>query len=372
MKNESVIFRKCSPFSRLAFCFAVLYFSTNADYSIAQEKTYSKPALADQNSWSLILLPDPQAYVKFGRNQPILDLMTSWISENISQLNIQTVLCTGDLVDKNELAVPDGLKANQSSVEQWKAVSSAFSKMDGKVSYVTATGNHDYGIFNFENRKTSFDQYFPINKNPKNREVLRHVGLNADGRPTLENAAYEFFPPNGKKILAISLEYLPRNEIVQWAKELVDSDVYSNHLVILLTHFYLGSDNNYLTTNKTSEKNWNDGADLWNKLVKPAKNIQLVLAGHIGKPDDPKGHIGFRQDKNSAGKNVAQMAFNAQGLGGGFDGNGGDGWLRILEFLPDNKSVYVRTFSPLFATSPSTNQLSWREAEYDEFTFRLD
>jgi len=372
MKNKDFISRKHSPLRRLACCLAVLYFILIPNYSIAQDRNYIKPALTNQSSWSLILLPDPQAYVKFGRNQPILDLMTSWISENISQLNIQTVMCTGDLVDKNELTVPDGLKANQNSIEQWKAVSSAFSKIDGKVPYVTATGNHDYGIFNFENRKTNFDQYFPINKNPKNRDVLRHVGLNADGKPTLENAAYEFVSPTGKKILAISLEYLPRNEIVEWAKDLADRDVYSNHLVILLTHFYLGADNQYLTTKKNSETNWNDGADLWNKLVKPAKNIQLVLAGHIGKPDDPRGHIGFRQDKNSAGKNVAQVAFNAQGLGGGFDGNGGDGWLRILEFLPDNKSVYVRTFSPLFAISPSTNHLSWRKADYDEFTFELD
>lgn len=372
MKNEDFILRRCSPLRGLVACFAVLYFIAIADHSIAQETNYNKPSLTDPNSWSLILLPDPQVYVKFGRNQPILDLMTSWVSENISQLNIQTVLCTGDLVDKNELTVPDGLKANQNSIEQWKAVSSAFSKMDGKVSYVTATGNHDYGIFNFENRKTNFDQYFPLNKNSKNRDVLRHVGSNADGKPTLENAAYEFAPPIGRKILVVSLEYLPRNEIVQWAKELVDTDLYSNHLVILLTHFYLGSDNQYLTTNKTAEANWNDGADLWNKLVKPSKNIQLVLSGHIGKPDNLKGHIGFRQDKNLAGKNVAQMAFNAQGLGGGFDGNGGDGWLRILEFLPDNKSVYVRTFSPLFAISPSTSQLSWRKADYDEFTFQLD
>ncbi|GHT77103.1 hypothetical protein AGMMS50262_17270 [Bacteroidia bacterium] len=66
------------------------------------------------------------------------------------------------------------------------------------------------------------------------------------------------------------------------------------------------------------------------------------------------------------------MVFNAQALGGGWSGNGGDGWLRILEFLPDGKTVKVKTFSPLFAASPTTQQFAWRTKPYDEFTFTLE
>lgn len=45
------------------------------------------------------------------------------------------------------------------------------------------------------------------------------------------------------------------------------------------------------------------------------KNIEMVFSGHIGAPDDPRKHVGFRIDKNSAGKDVSQMTFNAQALG---------------------------------------------------------
>src|SRR5690606_38660003 len=100
--------------------------------------------------------------------------------------------------------------------------------------------------------------------------------------------------------------------------------------------------------------------------------VQMVFAGHIGSPDNPKGHIAFRTDKNAAGKKVQQMVFNAQALGGGWMGNGGDGWLRILEFLPDGKTVNVKTFSPLFAISPSTQHLAWRLEPHDQFSFQLD
>ena len=65
------------------------------------------------------------------------------------------------------------------------------------------------------------------------------------------------------------------------------------------------------------------------------------------------------------------MMFNAQTHGGGWHGNGGDGWLRILEFLPDQQTVIVKTFSPFFALSPSTIDKSWRNETYDSFIIKL-
>lgn len=98
----------------------------------------------------------------------------------------------------------------------------------------------------------------------------------------------------------------------------------------------------------------------------------MVFSGHIAEPDNILGHIGFRSDLNAAGKKVNQMMFNAQALGGGWHSNGGDGWIRILEFLPGGKKVKVKTFSPLFAISPSTRHLAWRTESYDQFEFDLD
>ena len=76
--------------------------------------------------------------------------------------------------------------------------------------------------------------------------------------------------------------------------------------------------------------------------------------------------------QTDAGKNVQQMTFNAQAMGGGHYGNGGDGWLRILEFLPNGKTVNVKTFSPFFAMSPRTKHLAWRKESFDEFSFELN
>lgn len=337
----------------------------------AQEK-FDAPKLSDPNSWTMIILPDPQTYVKFERNQGILELMTGWISEQIDSMNIKMVLCTGDLVEQNEMLVPDNANGNQTSRNQWLAVSRAFNRLDGKVPYVLAAGNHDFGYKSAENRNSNYDKYFPAHKNASNTPLLSAAGKNLDGKPTLENAAFEFVSPMGRKFLFMNLEFAPRDTIIQWAKEVTAQKKYADYTVAVLTHSYLNSKNEHIEKENYPLTDTNYGKAIWEKLIKPSQNIQLVFSGHIGSPNDFKAHVAFRTDKNAAGKKVNQMTFNAQALGGGWQGNGGDGWLRILEFLPDGKTVKVHTFSPYFAISPSTRHLAWQKDSYNEFSFVLD
>ena len=74
-----------------------------------------RPQLSDKHSFSMILLPDPQSYNKFDANQPLFELQTAWIANSIEPLNIKGVLCTGDLVEQNEIRIPDGINGNQTS-----------------------------------------------------------------------------------------------------------------------------------------------------------------------------------------------------------------------------------------------------------------
>ena len=339
--------------------------------TVAQEK-YEAPKLSSEDSWSMIIIPDPQSYAKFGRNQPLLELMTAWISENIDHLNIKMVLCVGDLVEQNEMINPDGKSGNQPSKLQWESVSRAFKRLDGRVPYITALGNHDYGYKSIENRKSNFNHYFPVDKNFQNMKILRDVALNAEEIPTLENASFEMTSPHGRKMLFVSLEFAPRDTIISWAKSIVGAERYKDHTVVILTHSYLNAKDEHIIKENYPIEDYNYGQAIFEKLVKPSHNIQMVISGHIGSPDNPRAHVGFRTDTNAANKKVQQMVFNAQALGGGWMGNGGDGWLRILEFTPDNHTVQVKTFSPLFAISPTTQQFAWRKEAYDEFSFEID
>jgi hypothetical protein len=336
------------------------------------QSTYQKPSLSHPDSWSVILLPDVQSYVKNERNQPILDLMMYWITDNIKNLNIRLVMATGDLVDNNDSASPDFVKFDQPGIAQWEAVSRSFDKLNGKVPYITATGNHDYSYADMEKKNSRFNDYFPPNKNFLNRGIMRAAFMNTEGTPTAENAVFEFISPNDEKYLVLNIEFGPRDTVIQWVNGIVNHQKYQDHRVILLTHSYLNSQNERIAKSGYPVADKNEGEAVWRKLVQPASNIELVVCGHVASPDDFAKHTGFRTDKNAAEKSVYQMLFNAQALGGGWHGNGGDGWLRILEFLPDGKTVKVRTFSPLFAISPTTQKYAWEKASYNEFEFKFD
>ena len=320
----------------------------------AQEK-FSEPALSDPDSWTVVLLPDLQGYAKKACNQPIMEIMTSWIAAHAEALNTKLVLCVGDLVEQND-RISNGYSGDQSSHKQWEATARAFSQLDGVVPYMTATGNHDYTYTRTGDRRTHIGEYFPVDKNPLNRRMLSQYGLDAQGNHAVENAAFELRSPEGIDYLFLNLEFAPRDTVIGWARRIVGLEEYRNHRVVLMTHSYLNAEseriagdpvrvtsyepvvkNGKITKFKQELPDANQGEAIWRKLVYPASNIELVLCGHVS-------GWGFRTDANSAGRPVHQMLFDSQSMGGGYEGNGGDGWIRILEFLPDGRTVLVRFF----------------------------
>lgn len=121
--------------------------------------------LVNPESFSMILLGDPQGYTKYDINQPLFDLCTAWIADNIESLKIKAVLCTGDLVEQNDNNVLNRKMLNQTSREMWEAASQALKRLDNKVPYIIAAGNHDYGYKAAENGRTYFPDYIPFERN---------------------------------------------------------------------------------------------------------------------------------------------------------------------------------------------------------------
>ncbi len=347
------------------------------------KKDVPMPALENPASWTMVVVPDIQTYIKQIENQGILDMMLSWIVRRRAEMNIQQVLFTGDLVyfnDTNYVVPADGIGLGRMTdlvaKEQWEATSRLLKRLDGEVPYILCTGNHDYGVRSAENRNTWFNDYFPSDRNPLTRRQLIACAPNAFGRTTLETSAYEFTAPHpdNRKFLVITLQFAPTDDDLKWAKSIADQPRFANHIGIVLTHSYMRADGKRIEKEKyrLSKAGGNAGEQIFQKLIYPAKNIRLVVCGHVCKPDRWDKAVGFSVDKNSSGKSVAQMVFNTQAIGGGFSGSGGDGWLRLLEFMPDGKTVKAKTFSPLFFRSPSTRHLAWKEDERNCFSFVID
>ncbi len=339
------------------------------------------PTLEDENSFSMILVPDPQSYTKFAANQPLFDLQTAWIEQNIDRLNIKAALFTGDMVEQSgkqiSAPLPNAYNGDQTGRQQWEAVSRALSRLDNRLPYVVAQGNHDIGHITATDRHTIMPEIIHPERNILFEKHLVATCENWQGVHTMENSAYEFEDKAWGKMLVITFEFAPRDEVIAWAKELTESEQYKNHKVIILVHSWLDTDGTRRAKEGYTLRPCNWPEAVWQKLVYPSKNICMVLCGHSG--DDPDIKVGdvkgtnyqpttsYRVDKAADGRDIPQMMFNSQQGDGDWNGNGGDCWLRILEFKPDGKTIGVRTFSPLFAISQLTQNLAWRTAEYDQF-----
>ncbi len=317
--------------------------------------------LGDDVAWSMVVMPDTQYYTLREERMVIFNYTTQWIADNKDAMKIGLMLNEGDIVQ------------TAGSDAQWQLAKGAISRLDGHVPYVLATGNHDHGRANAENRDTKLNAYFSATDNALNDPAKGGIlaGTMEPGR--LENAYYDFTAPDGRKILITALEWGPRDAVVEWADAVAGRPEFAGHTAVLTTHAFLYyDDTRYDFAAKGNAQSWNpyrystandpagtnDGEELWQKLVKKNGNHEMVFSGHV-----LNDQVGRRTDLNDAAKAVHQMLFNAQN-----DPNGGDGWIRILEFLEDGETVRVRTVSPWLA---SQGEVSERLVDDHHFSLKL-
>ncbi len=279
----------------------------------------------------IVLLPDTQTYAE--KYPEVLDSQINWIIKNEKQIDF--VLQQGDLTQNN-------------NDKEWKVIQSAFSKLNEKVPYVLAAGNHDMGSADgkFADVRNSnlFNSYFPFTQMAK---LPGFVAAAEEGK--IDNACY-IFKAGKINWLVITLEFGPRNSILDWANSIIDK--YPKHSVIINTHSYMYSDSTrqgpgdnwrpqaYGVGKDTGDSSVNDGEQVWEKLVTKHSNVRFVFSGHV-----LNSGLGTLVSINNEGYPVYQMLANYQeGVKGSV--KGGNGWLRILDFDLKKKILKVRTYSP--------------------------
>jgi hypothetical protein len=300
-------------------------------------------------AWSLVYIPDTQNYVKSSLNVPIINQLTNWVKDNRDAFKIKLVLQGGDIVNNNNTTTPNS--GDQTSAQQWQHAQDAFFTLNGQVPYILAAGNHDYGFYDADNRDTMINNYFKPTDNPLVDPAKGGILKGEMTTGEIQNAYYAFTAPDGRKMLIFNLEWEPRPAVVTWANGIAAQAQFADYTAVLLTHNYLQGDNTRSTT--TDVPGDASGQTLWDNLVKTHSNFEMVFNGHFG--GDGVGNL---SSTDNAGKSVEQMFLDTQ-----FEGFGGDGWIRMVEFLNDGKTVRVRTYSPF-------HDLTRDGSDYD-FTFQL-
>jgi hypothetical protein len=291
-----------------------------------------RPLPFKKGAWTLVVLPDTQGYS--WQFPETFAAQTGWIAANRESHRIAFVAHVGDVVEHD---VP----------EEWAVADRSLAALDGLVPYAIALGNHDFAPGKLDTpplRASLFDSYFPLSRL---RRTAAFGGAFPD-TPAHGWNTYWTFEAGGRGWLLVALEMGPRPAVVAWAR-----DVLAHHperRAIVVTHAYLYSDDSRYDLEKRPYQKFNprsyrwladepplaDGEMLWRDLVSPSRNVALVLSGHV--LNDGVGRLASR----GAANNVVHQLLADYQIGP----NGGDGFLRLLEFQKDGHTVFVKTYSP--------------------------
>jgi 3',5'-cyclic AMP phosphodiesterase CpdA len=316
--------------------FRTRFFSNLAEHVVNVRNRTTEPleitpsamfaARIQPGSWTLAVLPDTQVYSL--RFPGLYTTQTGWIVENRDRLNIKYVLHLGDIVNNN-------------SPYEWRNARDAMSLLDGVVPYALAPGNHDYGPSgDASTRDTLMNDYFHF------EDVSSWPTFGGAYEDAKLDNTYHLFEAGGQQWIIIALEWGPRNEVVEWANQVMKEN--SGRLGIMITHAYMNNnDLRYDHTDTANPQHYNpheyrtpgpvnDGEELWRKLISK-HDFRLVLNGHV--LGDGTGYL---VSDNVTGAPTHQMLSNYQ-----MRNLGGEGYMRLLEFRTDG-SVVVKSYSPLY------------------------
>ena len=285
--------------------------------------------IAGEKDFSIVVLPDPQyyaaKYTKIGMAQ------TEWIRENVEKLQIKFVVTVGDDVDAGY------------SDRQFKNSVSFMDKLNGVVPYGVACGNHDL----MDGKKGSFtsrkfvDYYGP----QRFKKYPWYGGASPSGF-----SSYQTFSGGGYKFLALELAVAAPKVEIQWAKKVMAE--HADLPVILTTHQMLDPKGRIGKGTAASGPDRQTPSHVWEQLIEPSPQIFLVLCGHY------HGEA-YITKKTQAAQPVHVVFQDYQS-----DPNGGNGWLRIFTFHPDQNKVDVQTYSPTLK--------EYKKGPKSEFSFVVD
>lgn len=287
----------------------------------------------------MVVLGDIQEYTRQPEYMNNFKASMDWLRiQNSFFGNIDVMLQVGDITDEN-------------AEWQWDNALIALRPVAENIPVIAVPGNHDYTWLRKEgdmfayisDRESSlFNRYqLPVHR------LLTIVSVYETGHR--ENVIYSL-RLGGRISYIIALEFGPRPEVVEWAREFIsanpDADCY------ILTHEWL-TRGSKLVSDKESYSLMQFGntgrtttpSGIWNRIVSPYDNVIAVICGH-------NGFVASRFTPNDVGREVPQILFNLQ-----YQENGGDSMLQLWEMPADSDTIRTSVYNILkktFCDDPAT------------------
>jgi hypothetical protein len=293
------------------------------------------PSAATGSSFSIVELPDTQYYSASlnGGLPAMFNSQTQWIVNNRVADNIAFVIGLGDLVQNGN---------NNGNNSEWLNANTAANFLDDPnttglpqgIPYSFGVGNHDQGPNGdgSPDDTASYNQYFGTSRYSSKSYYGGHYGTDNDNH-------YELFSAAGMDFIVINIAYMdPQfnatelNSVLAWANGLLQT--YSSRRGIVVSHYLI---------NDGFNATWSGQGQSTYNALKGNPNLFLMLAGHYTPPEGQRADV-------SNGNRIFTFLSDYQE-----SGSGGDGWLRILTFVPASNQIQVQTYSPYINQSETTS-----------------
>jgi hypothetical protein len=287
---------------------------TDSENSPLQVSFYGREKTSDDaENFTLISIPDTQFYTVNTGGAYYFNAETTWIAENQAAHNIVFVTHTGDITQNGDDDTDD---------KEWMIADTAISILErdladplDDVPFSISPGNHD-ALGSIGGVLAHYDAHFPVSRFASKPYYGGHYGTNNDN-------SYSLFSAGGMHFMVINLactNTIPSTSVLNWADSLLKDDVSQRGIVVC--HNAMESDGNLSGV----------GLAVYNAL-KDNPNWFLMLSGHAGEAE--------RSDPGDDGHLIYTLMADLEGRP-----NGGNGFIRIMEFKPASDQIQVYTFSP--------------------------
>jgi hypothetical protein len=300
--------------------------------------------------WTMIVIPDTQYFANgsAGGAQAMSDLVT-WITNNVSALNIKLVINEGDIVE------------NYSQAPEWLMMSNHYYQIGLRVPLVLVNGNHDLDYAGVRSL-TNYNNYFPTT-------FFSQWGTQFKDAGKTENQ-FLLQTNNGVPWLFLALEFSPRDATLTWVDSVLSA--YSNHNAVITTHAFTHPDGTLERSNSeyTQTGYLSDGRNsiyTWTNNLTHHKNLRMVLNGHylVGNMTTPA--IANVVKVGDWGNKVYLMCFNYQQVA---QNQTNANFIRPIRFDESSSKALVRTYNPsrnIYDSSPRNEfSLDWTAGSFPE------
>ena len=295
---------------------------------------------ADEN-FTIIALPDTQNYTSISSPTDTFARQTQWVVDNKNTLNIKFVTHLGDIVN------------SPTNASQWTRATNGMNLLNAQLAYGTCPGNHDLGSRDNPGSTTPSDYLIRFGPNPTHASSAGRWIDPADaqtydwyrGSSPRGYSSYQIKQINGRDFMFLHLDHDCPDEDMAWAASVLSA--HPQTLTMITTHNYLAETGGtgFFGTGTgergyTAQPNVSIGPDrnkpqeVFDALVKPFNQVYMVICGHMFA-------IYNLEKTNEVGNTVHEVLCDYQSLP-----NGGNGFLRIMEFRPAENKIYNSSFSP--------------------------